>query len=350
MEKEELSERMTGENLDSLMNLDPRGYGVCRILYDASRRYAGNKSTSMNAAKRLVKILDGKPSSTTVLIMTGFVLRPHLMPETDGIVGALLLARALIRAFNITPVLSVNKKNVLAILSTAAVMGLHVYSDIETAQKLPLSFAYVTIPVDRIQAEKKTAEITKTLLPELIFATECAGANENGEYHNATGVNMTELESKQDALFTAYQKKGVPSFAVGDLGNEIGMGALLPHLKKYIPYTDGDGNGIAAATAADTLVTATVSDWGVYAVIAAVAFLKKDISILHDEKMEEAVLHQCCLSGMVDMTGSLLPAIDGFSVDIEKQIVSLMRSTVEYAIGYENDAWFNAVLEKHFYA
>ena len=71
---------------------------------------------------------------------------------------------------------------------------------------------------------------------------------------------------------------------------------------------------------------------------------------MHDEKMEEAVLHQCCLSGMVDMTGSLLPAIDGFSVDIEKQIVSLMRSTVEYAIGYENDAWFNAVLEKHFYA
>ena len=40
MEKEELSERMTGENLDSLMNLDPHGYGVCRILYDASRRYA----------------------------------------------------------------------------------------------------------------------------------------------------------------------------------------------------------------------------------------------------------------------------------------------------------------------
>lgn len=54
--------------------------------------------------------------------MTGFVLRPHLMPETDGIVGALLLARALIRAFNITSVLSVNEKNILAILSTAAVL------------------------------------------------------------------------------------------------------------------------------------------------------------------------------------------------------------------------------------
>lgn len=74
------------------------------------------------------------------------------MPETDGIVGALLLARALIRAFNITPVLSVNEKNFPAILSTVAVMGLHVYSDIETAQNLPLSFAYITIPIDRIQA------------------------------------------------------------------------------------------------------------------------------------------------------------------------------------------------------
>lgn len=95
MEKEELSEWMTGENLDSLMNLDPRGYGVCRILYDASRRYAGNKSTSMNAAKRLVKILDGKPSSATVLIMTGKVMlfdepTSALDPELVGEVLAVM--------------------------------------------------------------------------------------------------------------------------------------------------------------------------------------------------------------------------------------------------------------------
>ena len=41
MTKEELIEYNVGENLDSLMNLDPRGYGVCRILYKGSRDYTG---------------------------------------------------------------------------------------------------------------------------------------------------------------------------------------------------------------------------------------------------------------------------------------------------------------------
>ena len=41
MTNEELTLYNIGENLDSLMTLDPRGYGVCRILYRAARDYAG---------------------------------------------------------------------------------------------------------------------------------------------------------------------------------------------------------------------------------------------------------------------------------------------------------------------
>ena len=358
MTKEELAEKITGENLDSIMNIDPRGYGVSRILYKASRKYADNKSTSMTFAKKICSIFSNaefeklsseNKKSNTVLIMTGFVLRPHLMPETDGIVGALLFARSLIYAFGITPILSVNEKNIPAILSTAALMGLHVYDNIETAKKMPLSFSFITIPVEKEKAAEKIKEFTSRENPLFVFSTECAGANSSGEYHNATGINMTELESKQDLLFEFYKKKKVPAFAVGDLGNEIGMGKLSSHIKKFIPYADGTKNGITAFTSADFVLTATVSDWGVYAVIAAIAFLKKDISIMHDEKMEEAVLRQCCLSGMVDMTGSLLPAIDGFNVEFQKQIVALMRSTVDFAINYDNKTWFEKVLEKKFY-
>ncbi len=39
MTRDELEKRNVGENLDALMNLDPRGYGVCRILYAGSRAY-----------------------------------------------------------------------------------------------------------------------------------------------------------------------------------------------------------------------------------------------------------------------------------------------------------------------
>ncbi|AGK99543.1 hypothetical protein [Clostridium pasteurianum] len=39
MNQEELTILNIGENLDNIMNLDPRGYRVCRILYSAAREY-----------------------------------------------------------------------------------------------------------------------------------------------------------------------------------------------------------------------------------------------------------------------------------------------------------------------
>lgn len=51
-----LTDLNIGENLDNLANLDPRGYGVCRILYKASREYTG-MPTTMNAAKKLCATL-----------------------------------------------------------------------------------------------------------------------------------------------------------------------------------------------------------------------------------------------------------------------------------------------------
>ena len=45
MTRDELEKRNVGENLDALMNLDPRGYGVCRILYAGSRAFTGEPLT-----------------------------------------------------------------------------------------------------------------------------------------------------------------------------------------------------------------------------------------------------------------------------------------------------------------
>ena len=49
-------------------------------------------------------------------------------------------------------------------------------------------------------------------------------------------------------------RNGVPSIAIGDLGNEIGMGTIAEHIKKYVPFTAegecqcGCGGGILSAT------------------------------------------------------------------------------------------------------
>ena len=95
MTRDELEKRNVGENLDALMNLDPRGYGVCRILYAGSRAYTGEPLT-MHAAQVL---FDAVKENDLVYIITGFVLLPHKVPEMDGTVSSMLLARALVMAF-----------------------------------------------------------------------------------------------------------------------------------------------------------------------------------------------------------------------------------------------------------
>lgn len=51
----------------------------------------------MHAAQTLV---DAVKPGDLVYILTGFVLLPHKVPEMDGMVSSMLLARALVLAFD----------------------------------------------------------------------------------------------------------------------------------------------------------------------------------------------------------------------------------------------------------
>ena len=318
MTRDELEKRNVGENLDALMNLDPRGYGVCRILYAGSRAYTGEPLT-MNAAQVLC---DTVKENDLVYIITGFVLLPHKVPEMDGTVSAMLLARALVMAFGAKPVIVCPDDSVQAIEKCAAVVGLHIYEDLDTVQALPLSMGVVAF--------------TKNI---------------------AFGLDVTALQARSDVLWDTLRANGVPNIAIGDLGNEIGMGTIAEHIKKYVPFTAegecqcGCGGGILSATKADNIITATCSDWGCYGLMAALAYLKKDMEILHHEEMESEVMRVAARNGFIDMTGSLLPGIDGFSTRMNVGIVSLMRQCTAYAVRYshKSDHWFGPVLAKHFF-
>lgn len=353
MTKEELTSYNIGENLDTLMNLDPRGYGVCRILYAGSRAYTGEPLT-MHSAKKLVETI--KPGDF-VYILTGFILLPHKVPEMDGIVSSMLLARSLVQAFDAKPVIICPEDNMEAVKKCSSVVGLHCYEDLNKVAELPISMGVIPFTKDRSKAEQQADEIITEKLPKAVIAIEAPGANECGEYHNAIGVNVTELEAKTDVLFEKLKKLGVLNIAIGDLGNEIGMGTIREHIKKYIPYTAAGeckcdcGGGILAATNADNIITATVSDWGCYGLMAAIAFLKKDLDIFHKGDMEMEVMRVATRSGMIDMTGSLIPGIDGFNTKMNVNIVELMRQCAGYAIKFEGrtNHWFESVLAKGFF-
>jgi hypothetical protein len=348
MTQAELTERNVGQNLDDLMNLDPRGYGVCRILYPASRARAGEPVSTL-FAKRL---LNAAPKGGLVHIITGFVLLPHRHGEMDGIVGAALLARAL-NALGRKSAIIVPDACVEAARALAGALGLHSYLSVEQTLKYPHSTAVIAFPTDVELAEPAAKSILAEGRPSAVVATEAAGANSEGCYHTSMGFDVTDLEAKSEALFNLAQKEGIPTFAIGDLGNEIGMGAFADHLDAYIPRASrGLGRDcIIAGSSADTALTATVSDWGMNAVIAAMAYLTESPALLHSAAIQREAMVAASRAGMVNMYGDLNPSIDGFDADFNMTLVHLMRRLVESALSLKQTCapWFEDVIARGFY-
>ncbi|MEA5000168.1 MAG: DUF4392 domain-containing protein [Candidatus Limiplasma sp.] len=353
MDKAQLMAWNIGENLDQLMNLDPRGYGICRILYAGSRAYAGAPLTLRAADQLLCAVRPGD----VVYIITGFVLLPHKMPETDGLVGSMLLARALVMALDATPILVCPEECACALQACATSVGLHLYQDLPTAIALPMSMGCVFFPKEADAAAMAATALLGSAPPAAAIAVEAPGANALGVYHNAAGLDVSRLEAKSDVLWTVLQQRGVPTVAIGDLGNEIGMGAIHRHILDYVPRTGigecqcGCKGGILAATGADAIITATCSDWGCYGLIAMLAYRKGRMDILHTDAMEAETLRTASRCGMVDMDGSLVPGIDGFDTHLIVGVLSLMRQCTAYALLHDGkfDPWYAEVLGKPFH-
>ena len=254
MTQQEITILNLGQSLDDLANLDPRGYGVCKILYSGSRPLAG-KPLCMNAAEKLNATLK---EGDTVYILTGFVLRPYNKAETDGAISAVLLCRSLVKAFGVKPVIICPEDARNAVEKIAACLGL----------EIPVTIDVITFTKDADKAAAQADEILATAKPVAIISIEAPGCNKDGHYHNAIGLDVTALEAKMDVLFEKAQAMGILNIAIGDLGNEIGMGAIAQTLETYIPYAGqgrcncGCGGVIAVKTKADNLITASVSDWG----------------------------------------------------------------------------------------
>lgn len=354
MKQKQITEWNVGENLDRLMNLDPRGYGVCRILYEEARNVAKQPLT-MQCGSGLHEILE---AGDVVYIITGFVLLPNKHAEMDGIVGSMLLARALVKAYQVKPLLICPKEAMQAVKNLAPVVGLHFYSDMEEFKEYPISVGAYAFTKEKEKAAEEADYLMEELFPKAVIAIEAPGSNEKGIYHNAVGKNLTALEAKSDILFEKCQKAGVWNMAIGDLGNEIGMGALKKQLQRYVPYMEengcicGCGGGSMAKTAADHVLTATISDWGCYGMIAAIAYINHNIEIMHTGEMEREAIQTASNSGMVDMYGWLEYAIDGIAMDFHIHLVELMRLCVENAFKHEEKCglWFEKVERKQYFS
>src|SRR5215208_3418208 len=208
---------------------------VCR---DVGRKTAELIAASAGELAIAARSLAGAAS---VGLITGFfVPRGEVAaPETDGPVGTALLAAAL-AACGVPARIAVDTPCAAAVRAAVDAAGGDVAVD-EVG---------VDEGLDRLIGDWRSAGVSHAV------AIERCGRSPDGRPRNMRGVDVSPWTAPLDDLFLAGPWIRL---AVGDGGNEIGMGKLPPGL---IARTVPNGETIACVTSCDRLVVAGVSNWG----------------------------------------------------------------------------------------
>lgn len=110
---------------------------------------------------------------------------------------------------------------------------------------------------DRDIAAEEADQLLNELEPSLIIVIERPGAAMDGRYYNIAGIDITESCRPAEPY---VEQADCPVIAIGDGGNEIGMGLAGAALDVL--------DIRPAVTACDELIVADVSNWGAYALVA----------------------------------------------------------------------------------
>ena len=182
-----------------------------------------------------------------------------------------------------------------------------------------LSDRYTTYELPLVSWDESRPAIKKALedlQPDLIVSIERPGVAADGRYYNMNREDITEFTAKFDLFF---QESQCPCIAFGDGGNEIGMGNVLNALSEF--------DIIPSVTTCDELVIASVSNWGVYGVMAALGdLLNRDLFELIDpESTANYLMANGCIDGVTKRREA---SEDGFPIEISKSIIRQLRDLI----------------------
>ncbi len=338
---------LAAEAIDRLLTVDLTGRGLINILYAAARRKQGDRPLCLLAADRLLDVV--KPTDA-VVIATGLPIRGWFSPaiaETDGPAGAATLARAVYAGLGAVPEIVCEEAMVPLLRAACRAAGLVVTTHAEWQAGLASPHAVPGrdippaiirgFPTDLGEAQREARRLLEELRPAALISVERQGANERGVYHYGKGeANVTSAMAKIDVLFEEGQRAGVSTIAVGDGGNELGMGLIREEIRDALPFGARCicpcGGGIVPAFAADVVVAATTCNWGVWGIEACLALLTNRREVLHTPESERNVLRACASAGATDgITGFVEPGIDGISGRVCTYVVEMLEYMVNAA-------------------
>jgi hypothetical protein len=329
---EELLALSVGENIDALVNVDLSGYGVPRAIYAAARRTTRGPLLLTAAQEIQARV---KPNDA-VVIGTGFVFPPWNTGELDGLVGASVIARAVEIGLGAKPVIVCEEELVSAAAAVARTAGLQPRDSVDRWRKEPHTVLVRSFTKDQRAAPQAARELLDQLDPKVVLSIERPGRSTSAVYHMGNGIDVTALAAKFDECFVEMRSRKGLTVAIGDRGNELGMGAIRDAVRAEIPYGRDCGcpcgAGIAAEVVADVTITAAVSDWGAYGLAAAIAFVTQKRDALHSPSVEQRILRSAVEAGMIDGSGYAIPAVDGVGEDYNASLVQMLGEVIEYPI------------------
>eukprot|EP00978_Attheya_sp_CCMP212_P031838 scaffold121875_cov69-Attheya_sp.AAC.1 len=185
--------------------------------------------------------------------------------------------------------------------------------------------------------QAKLKELAKEA--NLIVACERAGPGKDGHCYTMRAIDMTakQLIAPIHTLVELAMSHGTPFLAIGDGGNELGMGKVYAAILTNPQISNGET--IGAVLAADHLVAASVSNWGGYALAAGAALVRaaedntKTVqewveACLPTEAEEMALLDKCVAAGCRDgVSGLMESTVDGMPLETSLECLRNIRQT-----------------------
>lgn len=325
-----------GDNVDRLISLDVGRRNLINNLYPSVRARLGRPLCLTAAARLRERVQHG----AFVLISTGMLIYPfETLAETDGPLGAAVLARALQIGLGAKPVILTDEAAIHMIKATCRGANLNV-TDLKTVRKTERTITVMGFPVEDQEAQREAKRIIEDLSPKALIAIERRGRNKKGIYHAPPkGRNMNYIEAKMVDLFDEARLKGILTIGIGDGGNELGWGyitdAIVEKMPSYGQCICGCGGGFADSTLVDVTVAASVSNWGAYGIAACLSVLLNNPEILHDERIESRMLRECTDAGGIDGASHLPePKVDGLSEKTQIAIVNLLHEMTGPGFSY----------------
>jgi len=166
------------------------------------------------------------------------------------------------------------------------------------------------------------------------FFIEKPGPGSTGVFHNSSGKPKdTNWLGHLHVLANEARKQNIPTIGIGDGGNEIGFGIIALELMQEYPNryrcSCGCPSGLLDVTELDYLFPTSVSNWGAYAVIAALAIKLKRPALMQSWRLIESSIEAPLEHGAFDgYSGLAEPTVDGVSLKANRSIYNLMQEVV----------------------